>query len=111
MPPVSPGHKFEHLPLVLRDRGPTRVPPLPIPPDPTTVSNQTNRVAHSGELTSRSSSVSTRWKTNQQTRLDDGLPPTEAGIPLLLQIDPSLDLDLLRRQFELKSYPSRMTAS
>jgi len=46
MPPVSSGHQFEHLPLVLRDRGPS----APIPPNPTTVSNQTNRVAHSSGL-------------------------------------------------------------
>lgn len=102
MPPVSTGHQFEHLPLVLRDRGPTRVPPAPIPPNPTTTSNQTNRVAHSGGLTSHSSSVSTTWKAKQQTRLQDGLPPTDAGIPLLLKIDTSLDLDDLRRQFEFE---------
>lgn len=102
MPPVSSGHQFEHLPLVLRDRGPTRVPSAPIPPNPTTVSNQTNRVAHSGGLSGHSSSVSTAWKTKQQARLQDGLPPTEAGIPLLLQIDTSLDLDLLRSQFQFE---------
>lgn len=100
MPPVSSGHQFEHLPLVLRDHGLTRVPSTPVPPNPTTVSNQTNRVAHSSGLSGHSSSVSTAWKTKQQARMQDGLPPTEAGIPLLLQIDTSLDLDLLRSQFQ-----------
>ncbi len=102
MPPVSSGHQFEHLPLVLRDRGPTRVPPAPVPPNPTTVLNQTNRVTHSGGLRTHTSNVSSVWKAAQKTRLQDGLPPTEAGIPLLLKIDTSLDLDDLRRQFEFE---------
>lgn len=101
MPPAS-GHQFEHLPLVLRDRGPTRVPPAPVPQDPTTSLNQTNRVTHSGGLKTRSSSVSTTWKAKQEARIQVGLPATKAGIPLLLKIDTSLDLDLLRRQFEFE---------
>lgn len=101
MPPAS-GHQFEHLPLVLRDRGPTRVPSAPVPPDPTTSLNQTNRVTHSGGLKTRSSNVSTTWKAKQEQRVQDGLPTTKAGIPLLLKIDTSLDLDLLRRQFEFE---------
>lgn len=102
MPPISPGHQFEHLPLVLRDRGPTRVPPAPVPENTTTADNKTNRTAHSGGLRTHTSSVSTAWKLTQQTRVQDGLPPTEAGIPLLLKIDTSLELDDLRRQFEFE---------
>ena len=80
MPPLS-GHQFEHLPLVLRDRRPTRVPPVPVPPNPTTVLNATNRIAHSSGLRTHTSNVSSVWKAAQETRLQDGLPPTEAGIP------------------------------
>ncbi|HUY31869.1 MAG TPA: S8 family peptidase [Pirellulales bacterium] len=102
MPTVSPSHQFEHLPLVLRDRGPTRVPSAPVPENTTTADNKTNRATHSAGLGSHSSNVSTAWKATQQTRLQDGLPSTEAGIPLLLKIDTSLDLDELRRQFDFE---------
>jgi hypothetical protein len=50
-------------------------------------------------------SVATNWQDRQAQRLADGLPTIEAGIPLLLKIDPSLDLDELRHffQFEIVS--------
>lgn len=102
MSTASSAHHFEHLPLVLRDRGPTRVPRAHIRPNPTTAFNQTNRAAHSDGLTKRSLSVSATWKTQQQSRLQNGLPPTDSGIPLLLRIDPSLDLDDLRRQMQFE---------
>lgn len=98
----SPGHEFEHLPLILRDTGPTRVPPAPIPPDPATEQNKSNRQAHFQKLNTNASSLSTAWKTNQQARLQSGLPSTDVGIPLLLQIDTSLTLDDLRRQFKFE---------
>jgi hypothetical protein len=102
MPQTSPGHQFEHLPLVLREHGRTRVPPRSIPANPTTEFNRANRVAHSSGLTSHASRVSTTWKASLQDRVQNGLPPTDAGIPLLLKIDTSLDLDDLRRQFEFE---------
>jgi hypothetical protein len=102
MPPDSPTHQFEHLPLVLTDRGPARFPPAPVPENSVTAINKTNRIAHAGGLTSRSLTASTSWKTRQAGRIQDGLPPSAAGIPLLLKIDPTLDLDDLRRQFDFE---------
>lgn len=46
--------------------------------------------------------VSTSWQTRQAGRIQNGLPPSKTGIPLLLRIDPSLDLDDLRRQFDFE---------
>ena len=95
-------HQFEYLPLILREHGPARFPQVVQDEDPETASNKTNRTGHAGSLQSHSTSVSTNWKTRQKTRVDTGLPAIEAGVPLLLKIDPSLDLDDLRRQFEFE---------
>jgi hypothetical protein len=45
------------------------------------------------------------WKKQQEERERQGLPALAAGVPLLLQIDPGLDLDQLRSQlgFEIVS--------
>ncbi len=97
--------QFEHLPLILRERGPARFPPAPQAPDPTTTNNRINRAGHSGGLRTHATTVVTSWQTRQAQRLADGLPTIDAGIPLLLKIDPSLDLDGLRHffQFEIVS--------
>lgn len=100
MPP--PAHHFEHLPLVLRDRGPARFPKLVIPEDPTTATNKSNRAGHADGLRSVSSELSAGWQSRQAARAASGLPPIAAGIPLLLSIDTSLDLDDLRRQFNFE---------
>jgi hypothetical protein len=56
-------------------------------------------------LRTRVTTIATNWQARQAQRLADGLPTIEAGIPLLLKIDPSLDLDELRHffQFEIVS--------
>lgn len=94
-------HQFEYLPLVLREHGPARFPQAPQPEDVTTVTNRTNRSVHAGGLRLRSSSISANWQAQQDGRVQAGLPPI-TGIPLLLKIDTSLDLDDLRRQFEFE---------
>jgi hypothetical protein len=98
-------HQFEYLPLILRDRGPARFPPAPQAPDPATASNKTNRAGHSLILRNRAGTIVASWQSRKAQRLADGLPTIEAGIPLLLKIDPSLDLDELRHffQFEIVS--------
>ena len=92
-------HNFEYLPLVLRERGRPRFPQAPQEEDPTTVDNKANRSAHAGGLKNRCSSISTNWQARQDIRVQSGLSAIDAGIPLLLKIDTSLDLDELRRQF------------
>ncbi|MHB8903442.1 MAG: hypothetical protein ACYC6Y_32155 [Thermoguttaceae bacterium] len=99
---MSPTHEFEYLPLVLRERGPAWFPQAPQPENPTTVDNKTNRSTHAGGLKGHCSSISTNWQTRQTTRSTNGLPSIVAGIPLLLRIDTSLDLDELRRQFSFE---------
>ena len=98
---MPPTHQFEYLPLVLRERGPARFPPAPQAEDLTTLANKTNRVTHAGGLRTHTSSLTADWQARQTARIQDGLPPI-IGIPLLLKIDTSLDLDQLRKQFEFE---------
>lgn len=98
---MPPDHQFDYLPLVLRERGPARFPPAPQAQDPTTANNRSNRPAHAGDLRTRLANVSTNWQLRQNARAQDGLPPI-TGIPMLLKIDTSLDLDDLRKQFEFE---------
>lgn len=99
---MPPNHQFEYLPLILREHGPARFPRSHQDEDPTTSGNKTNRAGHASGLRAHSTSVSTSWKARQVQRIQDGLPQIDVGIPLLLRIDPSLDLDDLRRQFNFE---------
>ncbi|HET6884437.1 MAG TPA: S8 family peptidase, partial [Pirellulales bacterium] len=56
-------------------------------------------------LRTTTTAVVADWQTRKAQRLADGLPTIEGGIPLLIKIDPSLDLDELRHffQFEIVS--------
>jgi hypothetical protein len=100
MPP--PAHQFEYLPLVLRERGSARFPAVPMAENTATAANKANRAGHSGGLRAHTTSVSTSWQARQVARIQGGLPAIEAGIPLLLKIDTTLDLDDLRRQFSFE---------
>lgn len=92
----SPG--FQHLPLLqrfsgralIRGGGKT---------SPETVSNRTNYVAHSTSLRSSASSKSTSWSDHTKERERKNLPKIESGIPILLKVDPGLDIDVLREKF------------
>lgn len=99
---MAAGHQFEHLPLVLRDRGPARFPPAPMQPDPATAANRENRAGHSQGLRTSAATITQNWQTQQAQRQQQGLPAIAAGVPLLLRIDTSLDLDDLRRHFEFE---------
>ena len=98
---MPPTHKFEYLPLVLREQGQARFPQAPQAEDPATQSNKANRTSHSGGIATNATRVTSSWKTKQVAREQDGLPSI-SGIPLLLKVDTSLDLDDLRRQFEFE---------
>jgi hypothetical protein len=98
-------HNFEHLPLLLRQRGPAR---LGRPPrqSPQTIANRNARRAHSESLVAASQSLSANWEERrarrQEQAQEQGLPVIPQGIPILLQVDPSLDLDVLREKFSFE---------
>ncbi len=86
---------YAHLPLPLVIKG--------IPKlrgfgghNPRTKENRENRVVYGGLLKQRTSELSRFWKEKQHNRISKGLPELNAGIPVLLQIDPESDVDFLR---------------
>jgi hypothetical protein len=91
-------HNFEYLPLVLRDKGRARLRGGGNP-SPQTRANKNARQAHSASLLGAAQSLSNNWQALQTERLAQALPIIEQGIPILLQIDPTLDLDVLREKF------------
>lgn len=98
---MPPNHNFEYLPLVLREQGQARPQQFPPTKDPTTEANAVFRAPHSAGLSTNASQVTSNWKSKQVARELEGLPSI-TGIPLLLKVDTSLDLDELRKQFEFE---------
>ena len=101
MPPSE--RQFEHLPLVLTGSGDSRPrKPARIEPDPVTVQNKANRVGHARTLRASTLAVAERWSQSVGERAEEGQPEVELGVPLLLRIDTSFDLDVLRNQFNFE---------
>lgn len=92
-------HAFEHLPLVRREDGPARYARPRFFDSAETIDNRKNRGAHSGTLRGQVASVTANWHMRLDARTQAGLPAIDKGIPLLLQIDPTLDIDDLRHYF------------
>lgn len=90
---------FAHLPLVLRERGPARFPPGPRAPNPETIQAKLGRPAHIAALSAPAGPITQSWLSRQTQRAQAGLPTLPAGVPLLLRIDPALDIDKLRHVF------------
>jgi hypothetical protein len=91
-------HNFEHLPLLLRYQGRARLQGGGSQ-SPQTRANKNARQAHSGALLAASQSLSTNWQARKALRQGQDLPVIPEGIPILLQVDPSLELDVLRDKF------------
>src|SRR5579884_3245637 len=92
------GHNFEHLPLLLRYQGRARLRGGG-KQSPQTRANRNARQAHSATLLGASQSLSANWQHRREERQGQNLPVIPQGIPILLQVDPSLDLDVLREKF------------
>ena len=93
-------HNFEHLPLLLRYEGRARLQGGG-KQSPQTRANRNARQAHSATLLGAAQSLSANWRNRRELR-EDELPTIPAGIPILLQVDPSLDLDVLRDKFSFE---------
>ncbi len=92
---------FPHLRLVAHDTGRAKLSGRR-KPNPRTVKNREARQSHSATLDNVLGTVAAEWREQQEARADQGLPLVDAGIPLLLEIDPSLDLDELRMKLGLE---------
>lgn len=95
------GHNFQHLPLPRRESGPAQ---LGRPPHASqrTQDNKTNRASHSRGLSGSAATVVSRRKDVVTERASESLPDLPSEIPLLLQIDTSLDVDKLRHHFNFE---------
>lgn len=85
--------------MVRREDGPARYGRPRFVESPLTKTNRTNRATHSTKLNGQVGTVTTNWRTKLDARTQAGLPAIDKGIPLLLQIDPTLDIDDLRHYF------------
>jgi hypothetical protein len=94
-------HNFEHLPLILREQGRAKLKGGG-KASPQTVANRNARQAHSTALTTAAQSLKTNWETIKTQSAEQGVPIIPHGIPILLKIDPGLDLDVLREKFEFE---------
>src|SRR5216117_2593065 len=91
-------HNFEHLPLLLRHQGPARLRGFG-KPSPQTVANRKASQAHSDHLRKSAQSLSNNWRERKTQRESQNLPVIPKDIPILAQVDPGLELDVLRDKF------------
>lgn len=95
------GHNFQHLPLILRESGAAKLTRGGSVADQT-LNNRANRGAHSANLQSSTSTVVSQRQATIAQRATESLPDLPPGIPLLLEVDPGLDIDLLRHHYNFE---------
>ena len=95
---MPPPHNFEHLPLILRYQGRARLRGGGNP-SPQTRANRAAYQAHSEALRTAAQTLGATWQERQAQRERDNLPVIPNGVPFLLQVDPGLDLDVIRERF------------
>lgn len=98
---MAGGHQFEHLPLLLRYRGRAKLRGGG-GTDPQTVANRNARAAHSASLGGAAGALTANWRTQDARRQQQNLPVLPAGKPILVKVDPNLDLDVLRDKFDFE---------
>lgn len=93
-------HNFEYLPLIRTFNGPAKLRGGG-DPSPQTIANKNARQAHSNTLDTAAQAFSAAWEARKAERQAAGaaLPDLPSGVPILLQVDPGLDLDVLRQKF------------
>lgn len=93
-------HNFEYLPLIRAFRGPAKLRGGG-KASPQTIANRNARQAHSTTLDTAAVAFSANWQARKAERQTAGaaLPDIPSGVPILLQVDPGLDLDVLRDKF------------
>lgn len=86
---------FSHLPIPLLYVGKPKLRGFS-PFSERTKNNCNNRVDHGNYLKRRSSELSRFWKERRTNSSEENIPEIQAGIPILLEIDPSSDIEFLR---------------
>lgn len=96
-------HSFEHLSLVRRFEGAAKLRGNG-KPSPQTLANKQFRAAHTATLTQAADRLAANWQARleSRSRAGDAVPPVPAGFPILLKIDPDLEIDQLRSALGLE---------
>ena len=92
---MAENNDFTHLPLPLLFQGKPKLHGGHTE-SAQTKRNTANRIAHGDYVKRRSAELSRFWKERRAERAENALPEIETGIPILLEIDPSADVDFLR---------------
>ena len=92
---MAENNDFMHLPLPLLFQGKPKLRGGG-PTSDQTKRNTANRIAHGDYVKHRAAELSRFWKNRRTERSEKALPEIETGIPILLEIDPSADIDFLR---------------
>lgn len=92
---MAENNMFDHLPLPLLFSGKPKLRGR-APTSDKTLQNKENRIVHGGYMKRRSTELSRFWKERRLDRIDRELPEIEMGVPILLEIDPSTNIDFLR---------------
>jgi hypothetical protein len=97
-----PPPEFEYLPLLLRYKG-KAILPGGGKTSPQTLANQrVRRQEHADSLLRSANALAENWTARQRDRAAEDLPVIAAGVPILLEIDSGLDLDVLREKFDFE---------
>lgn len=91
-------HNFEHLRLLRRYLGRAKLRGGG-KQSPQTLANRSARQAHSQQLRDAAQSLSANWQERKAQRQGADLPAIPRDVPFLLQVDPGLELDVLREKF------------
>ncbi len=92
--PINNDFVHLRLPLKVADKAYFRRPS--VPPKTQTAQNLQNRQLHGNSLKKGATQLSRFWQERQLERSQQNLPTITGGIPFVLQIDPSTDVDFLR---------------
>jgi hypothetical protein len=95
-------HNFEHLPLIVRERGRAKFQGGGKASPQTKANKAALRQAHSQSLTASAQSLKSNWETIRKGSAEQGVPVIPKGVPILLKVDPGLDLDVLREKFQFE---------
>ena len=87
---------FMHLPFPLKKTGQAKYPQTPVPGKQITTLNKQNRQAHQNALRSQAQGLSRFWQDRKDARAQQNLPTIEGGVPFLLEIEPTTDVEFLR---------------
>ena len=90
---------FPHIPLPFHGTGPYKAPQFPRKKNPKTKQNLQNREEHAAGLSYAVDALSSAWRERISGRESENLPPIPTGVPLLLEVDPDVDIDFLRASF------------